>query len=75
MLHCSAADAPQSTIGALGAVAHTFLFLTYFALRGRIAAISVTSYQVQSVVFFNMEMGRNIGPALGLEVIFLRKKQ
>lgn len=53
MLRCSAqSDAPQSTFGALGAVAHTFLFLTCFAHRGSTVATLVTSYQVQNTVIF-----------------------
>lgn len=61
MLHCSAqSDAPQSTVGALGAVAHTCLFLTCFAHGESTVAILVIFYRVQNImVFFNTERSWN----------------
>lgn len=61
MLHCSAqSDVPQSAIGALGAMAHTFLFLTCLAHRGSTEEILAISHQVQNIVIlFNMERSLN----------------
>lgn len=61
MLRCSAqSDAPQSAVGALGAVAHTFLFLTRLAHRGSTEEILVISYQVQNItILFNVKRSLN----------------
>lgn len=64
MLHCSAqSDALQSTIGALGAVAHTCLFLTCFAHRESMVAILVIFYRVQNtMIFFLIQKGVGTQP-------------
>lgn len=61
MLHCSAqSDAPQSNVGALGAVAHSVLFLTCLAHRGSTEEILVVSCQVQNIIIlFNIETSLN----------------
>lgn len=67
MLRCSAqSDEPQSTVGALGAAAHTFLFLTPLAHRGSTEEILVISYQVQNIILlFNME--RSLNPMTAID--------
>lgn len=66
MLHCSAkSDVPQSAVGALGAVAHTFLFLACLAHRGSTEEMLVIFYQVQNtIILFNMERSLNTMTAM-----------
>jgi len=61
MLRCSAqSDARQSTTGALGAVAYTFLFLTCFALQGKqCSSLGYFLLDPNIFVFFNTERSWN----------------
>lgn len=66
MLHCSAqSDVPQSTVGTLGAVAHTVLFLTCLAHRGITEEILIVSYQVQNIIMLS-NMERSLNPVTAM---------